>query len=62
MHVNSTLPPVGVKILVMHNDKWVLVLRSVWANSKTETIPFIGVESNEVIDIKRGIIWLNYFL
>lgn len=36
-HINTSLPPVGIKILVLYNNEWVLCQREKFLVSKKST-------------------------
>jgi len=60
MHINKTLPPVGVRILVKQGDKWVSVLRASWITRYDNTVEFTDTVSNNKININRSDIrWIH---
>lgn len=55
---NTTLPPVGCKLLLKQGNSWVTVLRNVWANSSTDVIIFQNVTTKEDIAVNRkDLVW-----
>lgn len=54
-HINTSLPPVAVKLLVWVDGAWVLVRRLSWITNKDTVVPFEYVEKpGQYIDIPRN--------
>lgn len=47
-HINTLLPPVGTKILVMVDDKWVACKRKEFITSNSPTVSFEDLGTKEI--------------
>jgi hypothetical protein len=53
-HVNRSLPPVGIVVLIKARDgEWVKTRRELWITSKDGTVDFI-LEDGQIETIERG--------
>ena len=60
MHVNKSLPPVGIKLfVVLEDDSTLIVKRDRWVTNKDDQLEFKCPDTGDVIKIKRSAIrWM----
>lgn len=56
-HLNRSIPPVGMKILVLVADEWVLGTRESWVNNKDKTFTLKTKDNGDVKIKRENIAW-----
>lgn len=54
MHINRTLPPVGISVKILVNNAWISVIRESWITNKDLSIDFKVIHDSSVITQNRG--------